>query len=247
MRHAFSTRGGGVSSSPWDTLNLAFNVDDDAEAVHENRARFLHEAELGSKVAEVHQVHGHRVERAASPSDIGRLHQVEADALWTAHPELAVAVRTADCAPVLIAAYEAPPSSWPAAVAAVHAGWRGAVAGIVKRTVATLGQAGLQPHWMRVVVGPAIGPSAFEVGEEVVEAARASLGGRAPKVRPGPKGRPLLDLPELVRTHALDAGIPDDQICVLERCTYSEPELFFSHRRDEGRTGRHLSAIRIAT
>lgn len=246
VRHAFSTRSGGVSPPPWGTLNLGLTVGDDAASVRENRTRFLREAGLGPAVAEVHQVHRAHVVRAEEPSAVDTLREVEADAVWTTHPELTVAVRTADCAPVLIAAYEDRSAPRPAAVAALHAGWRSAAAGIVGRCVSVLAQEGLQPAAMRLVIGPTIGAEAFEVGEEVIEAARASLGGRPPRTRSGPRGRPLLDLPHWVRTLAEQAGLAEEGVADLGRCTVSEPDLFFSHRRDRGRTGRHLSAIRMA-
>lgn len=242
VRHAFSTREGGVSEGPWASLNLGRPVGDDGdrpEAVEENRRRFAAAAGFEpDHFAEVSQVHGTALVEVSgrwTRADAA----VEADAVWTEQPGVAVAVRTADCAPVLLAAYRA---DRPVAVAAVHAGWRGACAGIVPAAVAALSGCGPAEH-MRAAIGPTIGPDRFEVGEEVVEAAAKALG-RPPKTTPGPRGRPLLDLPHLVEQQLLDAGLPPDHVDVLGLCTFNDPR-FFSHRRDAGRTGRHLSVIQM--
>ncbi len=242
VRHGFSTRRGGVSLAPFAELNLGFSVGDDPARVEANRTRFIAAGGFGP-LAEVHQVHGATVVSADSAG-------AEADALFCAGPGVAVAVRTADCAPVLLAALDH--RGQPGAVAAVHAGWRGACSGVVEAAVGALVAAGFEPSRMRAAIGPAIGPERFEVGPEVVAAAELHLDGDAGPgrfsvglARPGPGGRPHLDLPELVRRCLLRAGLEPGNVDALGRCTASDPDLFFSHRRDGGRTGRHLAAIEL--
>lgn len=239
VRHAFSTRQGGVSEGPFRSANLGRSVGDDPEAVRENQRRFAEALGVApERLAEVSQVHGTRVLRVGS--DLAGLRDEEADAVWTDAPEVAVAVRTADCAPVLLRAWD--PEGRTTAVAAVHAGWRGAVQGIVQQTLEALAAAGHAPERMAAAVGPCIGPGAFEVGEEVVTAFRAVLGD-ALRTHTGPRGRPHLDLPGAVSTLLVRAGLAPERVSDLGACTASDPERFFSHRRDAGRTGRHLSAI----
>jgi len=236
--HGFSTRQGGVSVGAFASLNLARNVGDVPESVEENRRRLL--AAIGAEAfAEADQVHGARLIDAERGGSLG----VEADGLITAVPRLAVAVRTADCASILLAAIDARGRA--TSVAAVHAGWRGATLGIA--TVAAHGLLGLEKG-ARVIaaIGPTIGVSAFEVGDEVVAAARASLDGDAPPIQRGPSGSSHkwhLDLRALIALHLARAGVTEiDQV---GGCTVSEPEMYFSHRRDRGVTGRHLSAIAL--
>ena len=233
--HAFSTRAGGVSEGPWAELNLGATVGDDPVAVAENRRRFRAALHL-PPLAEVSQIHGAGVVRARSEDT----RTLEADAVWTDRPGLAVGVRTADCAPILVAALDAVGEV--RAVAAIHAGWRGVAAGVVPDCVAALAADGLAPDRMVAAVGPCIGPEAFEVGAEVVEAVEAALAGPA-RTRPGPAGRPLLDLSDAVVRQLERAGLRPEWIDALGLCTHTDRERFFSHRRDHGRTGRHLAAI----
>lgn len=248
LRHAFSTRVGGVSEAPFDALNMGAGLGDDPSRVAANRERFR--AALGfGPLVQVDQVHGTELARVRAGGVLELREEVveapvEADALWTDVPGLALAIRTADCAPILVAARDAEGRA--RAVAAIHAGWRGAAAGIVACTVKTLGAAGFDPAHMVASVGPCIGPAAFEVGDEVVDAARVSLGGEAPRTRRGPRGRPLLDLFDWTRRLLVRAGIPEASVDVLEACTHDRADLYFSHRRDQGRTGRHLSVIELS-
>lgn len=244
--HAFSTRQGGASGGVWAELNLAFTVGDSPDAVVENRRRFAQEAgfDLEPGFAEASQVHGIRVVEAdADGVRSGALSATEADALVTEEVGLPVAVRTADCAPVLVAALDE--AGAPRAVAAIHAGWRGACAGVIARAIDALEKKGLQPRRMIAAVGPMIGPDAFEVSEDVVEQAKASLSHGDPRWVPGPRGRPFLDLPDLVVQQLKERGLPREQIHGMALCTHGNPARFYSHRRDHGQTGRHLSAIQI--
>ncbi len=247
LRHGFSTRLGGVSVGPFASLNLALNVGDDAEAVAENLRRFVAMLDAPSRGSEpggpglawADQVHGTRILDVTAPGPVA----TDADALATAAPGVAVAVRTADCAPILLAALDADGTA--RHVAAVHAGWRGATAGIAALAVTRLVErTGLAPARIVAAIGPTIGVDDFEVGDEVVAAARASLGGDAPPTRPGPGARLHLDLVALVAAHLERAGVPREHIDAVGGST-GDPARYFSHRRDRGVTGRQLSAIAL--
>lgn len=240
LAHGFSTRMGGVSPPPFDSLNLA-QREDAAENLAENRRRFAAEVELPAPPEawrEAKQVHGVEIlnDDTWRPG-AGFEPSTEADGLITARPGTVVAVRTADCVPLLMVRLGA---SGPEAVGAIHCGWRGTVSGIVPRAVRAL--AGTRPERLRCALGPSISLRAFEVGPEVIERAKESLGGDPPPTHPGPRGRDHLDLPAVVRMHLERAGVNGSSIDDLALCTYSRPEQFFSYRRD-GRCGHHLAVI----
>lgn len=235
VHHGFSTRDGGVSSGPYGSLNLG-GVGDDAENIAENRRRFAASIGLeGQDVVQVEQVHGTRVLDAAEADG------EEADGLVTATPSVAIGVRTADCAPILVAAIDA--RRRPLAVAAIHAGWRGATAGILCRGIEALEARGAERARMVFAIGPTIGLRHFEVGSEVLEAASASIDGGDLPTAKSPKGTTHLDLVELLVLQLERAGIDRSQIDRAGGCTFDDEARFYSHRRDRGVTGRHLSAI----
>jgi YfiH family protein len=208
---AFSTRLGGVSEPPYDSLNLGLLTDDAEGAVVENRDRLA--SALGfepGQIAFARQVHATRLVDHRSGSPEG---PVEADGHVVAEPGLAPLVFVADCLPVAM--------SGPGGVAIVHAGWRGLAGGIIAAGAGAVGAT-------RAAVGPGIGPCCYEVGEEVL-AAFAPLGEGVAEGR-------MLDLPEVA--HRLLAEVGIEQVESAGLCTSCEEELFFSHRRDEGRTGR---------
>ncbi len=236
VRHAFSTRVGGVSARPFDTLNLGnpagCAVPDAGENVAENFRRLA--AAIGAaslRRREVRQVHGAAVvvvgDGAVDPA-------AEGDALVTVAAGELLAVRVADCCPVLVATSDG------RAVAAVHAGWRGAVGGVVGAAVrAVCDAAGAGPGELVAAVGPCIGPAAFEVGTEVVEAFDAALGRGVVTTRTGGKGH--VDLAEACRRQLAAAGV--ERVDVAGLCTAENAAEFFSHRRDRGVTGRMAAVI----
>jgi YfiH family protein len=233
FRHAFATRAGGVSSPPYHALNLGFHLGDDDEAVRENRARFAQKLGITlDRLFEQRQVHGNHVREVADTDDTAAIANAEGDALVARTHGLAVAARTADCVPILIAH---PPSGH---VAAVHAGWRGAVAGIVPKAVEALSH---DARELIVAIGPHIRVGAFEIGEEVAREMERAAGGR-PVVNRS-RAKPHGDLAALIRLQLWDAGLPRDAIDDVGGCTHTDAAHFFSHRRDHGKTGRHLSAI----
>ena len=211
---AFSTRHGGVSEPPFDTLNLGRLTEDEPDRVSENRRRLC--AEVGTEPGRLRfgrQVHGPVVRRAAGTGRPG-------DGLWTDTPAEPLLVFTADCLPVALART----NGGAPAIAALHIGWRGLLAGIVEVAVSAL--AGER---FAAVIGPGIGPCCYEVGADVAEPFRGRFGRRV--VRDG-----RLDLWTSAE-RALDAaGVAD--VHRTDLCTACHPELFFSHRRDAGKTGR---------
>jgi len=211
---AFSTRVGGVSAAPFDTLNLGRLTGDDPEHVTENRARLC--AEVGAdedRLAFGRQVHGGRVRRAHGRGEPG-------DGVWTDEPGRPLLVFTADCVPVALARA----NGGRPAIAALHAGWRGLLAGIVAAGAAAVGGGRLT-----AAIGPGIGPCCYEVGAEVSGPFRARFG-------PGVVRNGKLDLWTATERALRAAGA--EQISRIDACTACSPELFFSHRRDGERTGR---------
>jgi len=225
--HGFTTRQGGVSSPPFESLNLGGLVGDDPARVAENWRRL--EAATGLAFARVRQVHGARAVRASLPSGPDE----EADAVLSATPGLAACVSVADCVPVLLA----DPAS--GAVAAVHAGWRGTLARAAAAGVSALAGAGARPGDLLAAVGPSIGPCCYEVSPDLAARFRIEVGPET--VREGPRQR--LDLWRANVLALRAAGVHPDRIEVLGRCTACERDLFFSHRRDGGRTGRQMAFV----
>lgn len=209
-RAAFTTRLGGVSEAPFDSLNLGVLTDDEPESVGENRRRLA--AVLDRDPAEVvfaRQVHGAELVTHRGPQG----DPPEADGHVVTETGLAPLVFVADCLPVAL--------SGPGGVAMLHCGWRGLAAGIAARGAEAVGATD-------AAIGPGIGPCCFEVGFEVLEAF-AGLGGGVAAGR-------MLDLPEVARRLLREAGV--ERIESAGLCTSCNPGLFFSHRRDAGRTGR---------
>jgi YfiH family protein len=229
-RVAFSTRLGGTSEPPFDTLNLGLLTDDDGGAVEENLRRLAAALALTpERVVFSRQVHGTRlIDHGAgsqpshgSPAGSNTMTEprkpiAEADGHVVREAGLAPLVFVADCLPVALRG--------PGGLAMVHAGWRGLAGGI-------LGAAAAAVAATHAAIGPGIGPCCYEVGEEVL-AAFADLGEGAAEGR-------MLDLPEVARRQLRAAGAQEVQSAGL--CTSCERRLFFSHRRDRGRTGRQAA------
>ena len=219
-RVAFSTRTGGASEDAYASLNLGLRTDDRPEAVFENRRRLFRGLGVDpSRASMRRQVHGNVVARAhAAGVEAARDHP-EGDGVWTDRPMEPVLVLSADCVPIALCRQGSSP-----AVAAVHAGWRGLIGGVLDSAIASLGTAALHAS-----IGPSIGPCCYEVGSEVAEPFRARFGHGVTSGR-------QLDLRAAAR-RALEAlGVR--QITTIDECTACEEDRFFSHRRDQGQTGR---------
>ncbi|HEX2657927.1 MAG TPA: peptidoglycan editing factor PgeF [Polyangia bacterium] len=238
FRHGFTTRRGGVSRPPYDSFNLGGKWGDDAALVAENRRRFR--AAAGDR--DVHfatQVHGHAVARVSASDPVERTGALRADAVATAVPGTAVGVYVADCVPILLA------DTRTGACAAVHAGWRGTVAGVLAEAIRHLTvELGARPADLRVAIGPSIGPCCFEVGPEVVDAVEAAFpAARAADAILTHKPKAHVDLWTLNRLTARELGVAADAIDVAGLCTACDRERFFSYRRDHGQTGQLAAFI----
>ncbi len=230
VAHGFSTRTGGVSAPPMDSLNLRTGCGDPQENLEENYRRLC--ACLGMdhrRAVLARQVHGTAV-RLCTDADAGKglLHprDYDADALITAQRDLPLAVFSADCGTILLHDPES------GCIGAVHAGWRGCAGGIPEKTVAAMVQAfGARPASLRAALGPCIGPCCFETDGDVPAAMTAALGADAASCleRRGPKWH--VDLAGLNRLWLLRAGLLPEHIDLCGLCTACRPDLFWSHRK----------------
>jgi len=244
VRSLMSTRLGGVSAAPFHSLNLRppglrGDAVDDAAAVFENQRRFA--AALGATPVWLDQVHGTRVVRLG-PADLAPGAPLQqADASISTSPGIACTVLVADCLPVLLCSDDG------RAVGAAHAGWRGLAAGVVDQTVAALcAAAQCPPERLIAWLGPCIGPAAFEVGAEVLDAfagdpAQASCFAFSPRADGSPRWR--ANLPLLARQRLAALGVR--RVSGGYWCTATDASRFFSFRRD-GRTGRLAAAVAVA-
>jgi hypothetical protein len=242
VSHRFFERIGGTSPSPYRSLNTSHDVSDAPARVDENLARVRFQIGVGPHALYTcTQVHGREVVELLGSEDVADVRARKADALVTCAKDLGVGVRTADCAPVLLAVDDG------SAVAAAHAGWRGAVGGVVEAAVERLcAQSGARPERIVAAVGPTIGLASFEVGDDVLHAAAAvvPLDGLT---QPGADGsRMHLDLVGLVLRVLRKAGV--ERAERVGGDTFADDERYFSHRRDvtkrgQPETGRQLSVI----
>lgn len=223
-----STRHGGVSGPPYDTLNLGRHVGDTASCVEENRRRFC--ASLDTDPAwltTAGQVHGSTVRAIDAPR-----HEPFCDALVTTTSGLLLAIAVADCAAVLLA----DPTHGVAGTC--HAGWRGAVRGIVGDTVAAMTERGAVPNQIRAYISPCLSQQAFEVGPEVAEQFDDAV-----VAHPSDAARPHVNLKAALHRQLEEAGVLSPNVEVSERCTFQETDHFFSYRAADGPTGRMFGAL----
>ena len=244
--NAFSTRAGGVSPVPEGALNLAGFDDDAAENIHENRRRFLGLLGGDWTLAACWQVHGADVRVVGSLEDArgdgdSRGETERCDALVTQTPGVLVGVKTADCVPVLLG------DARTGAAAAVHAGWRGTLAGIAGRVLEQMRASfGTRAADVRAAIGPAARGCCYEVGPEVVEAFRRNFAEADALFTPTAGGRALVDLHRANREQLAAAGVPAERVHTLPLCTMCRTDLFFSYRREKhlpGPKGRLMSVI----
>ena len=239
--HAFSTRVGGVSAPPFDSMNLGnpngCAIQDQTDCIAENYRRLMDAIGCGgSPRYYLHQVHGDQVAVVNGPKFSN---SEKGDGLVTTCPHTVLSVRVADCCPVLLATPDGH------AVAAVHAGWRGAVGGVIAAAVSKLmAIANVKADALIAAVGPCIGFDAFEVGPEVLAEFTRVFGSKAP-LRHEANGKGRVDLAAACRLQLIASGVQVEQIDITDRCTFRDADEFFSHRREHGTTGR-MSAL-IAT
>jgi YfiH family protein len=240
IRHGFFTRQGGVSSGLYASLNGGLGSQDDAASIAENRRRMAGVLTIGpERLLSLYQVHSPDVVIAEGPWQGER---PKADAMVTRVPGLGLGVSTADCGPILFADGEA------GVVGAAHAGWKGAFGGIIEATLAAMEGLGARRRAITAVLGPTIGPNAYEVGPEFVARFVAADAGFARFFRPSPRdGHAMFDLPAFIAACFAEAGV--GRFIDLGLCTYSDPARFFSYRmtthRAEPDYGRLISAIAL--
>lgn len=226
VRAVTTTRQGGCSRPPFAEFNLATHVGDDPDQVAHNRAQLRQLAQLPAEPLWLNQIHGCNV--ATVGADAG---DCSADASIARAPGQVCAVLTADCLPILLCETNG------RAVAAIHAGWRGLAAGVIEQTVAQLGH---PPVNLSAWLGPAIGPTAFEVGAEVRERFCDLDSHATVAFQPTTPGHWLANLPQLAQQRLTRLRVR--HIANSGLCTVSDPTQFFSYRRD-GRTGRMATVI----
>jgi len=234
--HAFFTRRGGVSEGPYESLNFSRAVGDSAEAVAANVARAA--TVLGvepERVFYLSQVHGAVTHVLGGSEHAADVLLTEGDALVSAESTLACGVRSADCVPVLVADRRS------GLVAAIHAGWRGVVRGAVESAVQTLRARAGGDGDLVAAIGPHIRVGAFEVSEDVAQELESSS--PVPDVVDRSGKKPHVSLVGIVRGKLAALGLRASSVDDVGGCTVTEPERFFSFRRDGKIGGRHLSAI----
>jgi purine-nucleoside/S-methyl-5'-thioadenosine phosphorylase / adenosine deaminase len=255
LRHGFSTRVGGQSVFPKASLNLGFTEFDSRKAVEANRVAFFEAIGLeGFSIVHLRQSHSDRVALIESRDLTYAI--IEADAVITGVPQIVLTVLTADCVPILMV------DSGSHAIGVVHAGWRGTAQGIAAKTVETLVRKGGGPvSGLKVAIGPSIRACCYEVGEDVLAALQKTIPAAEKYFsRPPHDGKPtlpagssgsgagegekfFLDLAAVNRDQLMEAGLRAKDISISPACTGCHPELFFSHRKESGRTGRMMAAI----
>ncbi|PKQ01711.1 MAG: peptidoglycan editing factor PgeF [Alphaproteobacteria bacterium HGW-Alphaproteobacteria-12] len=239
VRHGFFTREGGVSKDIYASLNCGYGSNDDGECVRENRARVA--LKLGAepeKLLTVYQVHSPEVAIVTEPWTPDAAPQ--ADAMVTAEPRIALGILTADCAPVLFADEKAH------VIGAAHAGWKGAIGGVLEETVDAMIRLGAERSRIVAAIGPCISKDAYEVGSDFRDRfMEANAGNDRWFARSPNEGHFMFDLPGYAeaRLEAADIGT----IAVIGHCTYRDTKRFFSYRRTTHRKepdyGRQISAV----
>ncbi|MCT2539066.1 peptidoglycan editing factor PgeF [Sedimentimonas flavescens] len=238
VAHGFFTRKGGASSGVFQGLNCGHGSSDLTDAVNVNRDRVA--AAMGvtpEAMVGVHQIHSADVLSVTGPLDA----PVQADALVTATPGVLLTVLTADCQPVLFADRQA------GVVGAAHAGWRGALEGVLEATVEAMEALGAERANITAVIGPCISQRAYEVGHDFMENFLVEDPDYGRFFSGGPAGKPMFDLPAFGLHRLREAGVGEAEW--TRHCTYSDSERFYSYRRTthvgEADYGRLISTIRL--
>ncbi|NOD75733.1 MULTISPECIES: peptidoglycan editing factor PgeF [unclassified Ruegeria] len=239
LRHGFFTRRGGASSGIFGGLNCGYGSSDQTEVVALNRKRVADAMEVTPEaMIGVHQVHSPTVLTVEGPVQGER---PKADAIVTATPGLALTILTADCQPVLFADPNAQ------VIGAAHAGWRGALDGVLEATLDAMEALGANRNDIRAVIGPSISQRAYEVGPEFLDAFIADSPENTRFFANGQDDRLQFDLPSFGLHRLRQAGVGQSEW--TRHCTYSDPDRFYSYRRathrNEADYGRLISVIRL--
>jgi YfiH family protein len=240
VAHGFLGRRGGVSAGALAGLNVGFGSNDDRAAIAENRRRVIAAVMPGAELATVHQVHSANVVHVQNPWP--QEERPHADAMVTTRAGLLLGILTADCAPVLLADAEA------GVIAAAHAGWRGALAGVTDATITAMEQSGARRDRIAAAVGPCITQASYEVDDAFRARFLDDDPDNAQFFIAGRSGKPHFDLNGYVAKRLSAAGL--DKIETLNLDTYAEPDRFYSYRRATHRGepdyGRQVSLIGLA-
>jgi YfiH family protein len=234
IRHGFFGRRGGISTGDFAGLNVSTAVDDEPQAVDNNRQTVETTLAIGPLVI-LKQTHSNRVETITGPIPPS---SVDADAMVSATPGLALGILTADCTPILLVDPQA------GVIGAAHAGWRGAVDGIIGNTVEAMVALGAKRKNIVAAFGPTIHAPNYEVGDKFREDFLALHPTGAAHFHTPPGGEPHFDLPGFVAAQLRDAGV--ERVDQVGACTYAHPEHYFSHRyatHQKTRTGRQIAVI----
>lgn len=238
--NGFSTRLGGVSDFPKDSLNLAGFDEDSTENIYENRRRFLNVFDGDFRLATAWQVHGDGVKKVATDEDIANSEE-KFDALVSDVSSVLLGVKTADCVPVLIG------DTKTRSFAAVHAGWRGTVQSIVVRAIEKLQKEySGEPKNIVAAIGPAALCRRYEIGHDVIDAFASAFSTSEKYFTPTSEGHALIDLHSANKDQLISCGVPLGSIYTAPFCTMERTDLFFSYRVEKklhGKTGRLMSVI----
>jgi hypothetical protein len=249
VRHAFSTRKGGVSAPPYHSLNLGLSVGDDPAAVRENRRRYFSLLSLDpSRIVRVRQVHGSDVlvvdDALAGREQFPRLlldDDYLYDAMVTAIPGLGLSISTADCLPIFLAEPRR------RVIGAIHAGWRSSVQRIVERALRKMHEVyGTDPAECYAALGPGIRGCCYEVDEPVITRLKGACNTWQDSVKPAGKDRWMLDLAHLNIAILGEAGVRRERVADTGLCTACRRDLFYSYRAEKPKTGRMMSVISLA-
>ncbi len=225
--HGFGARVGGVSNSPYNTLNLGLSIGDIPENVHKNRELFFQALKSDpQQFAQGVQVHGNTIQIVDHPGTFE-----STDALLTIRKNIPLIIKTADCAPVILFEPEQE------VIAAVHAGWRSVVKGILENTIRIMVENfDCEPEIIKCAIGPSIRSCCYEV--------KSDVSSRFPDdVILWKNNKSYLDIPKAIQLRLIDQGIQIENIDDSQLCTACNEKLFFSHRRDKGKTGRMMTAV----
>lgn len=233
--HGFLGRRGGVSIGPYESLNLAYWVGDDSVHVDENWRRLRGVIGVETPVARPHQVHGKEV-HIVTAENVSE--KPSADGMVTATPGIILAVASADCVPILMT------DAREKVVGAIHAGWRGVIAGIAREAVIAMASLGAKPRDLRAALGPSIGMCCFEVDAELADRFAREIPDADRHSRAGRSGKAYLDLRAIITDQLMAAGLPRESIANIGPCTRCANDQFFS-RRASSISGLQLSFIGV--
>jgi len=228
----FTLRQGGVSPPPFNEQNFGTGLGDPDSHIEHNLHRIVKSAALPSLPHQAIQVHQTGILWC---NGSGHMHQHQADILISSQANTAIAVRVADCLPILLADPET------GMIAAVHAGWRGTAAGIIKHAIKAMHQHGVKRENLLASLGPCIGPCCFAIGHETAIALKQSTEGAANCI--SRTSETHADLLEINRLQLIESGLAVTHIEAVRACTACDPDRFFSFRRDGKASGRHLAVV----